>query len=362
MTRRRLLTDRLTFAVFGRLAAGAVSLALFACDKAPAPTTAPDAGEKAATSDEGEAAPAEPTEEEKLAKQRDQMAARLADALEKAKKKYEKEVARWQEQGLEAKVQKLADTKYKNLQQGLKKILASPHREPGNADRDQYRHPAETLKFFGLTPKMTVVEAGPGTGWYTEILAPLLAKQGKLVVPVFDPAGPDYEFTTFLGKRVGLMLDKSAALYGKVERVTNSKYEAPSFGPDGSADLVLVTREMHNWWRNGVFEGWLGAAHAVLAPGGTLAIVQHRAAEGANPDESSQKGYLPEEWLIEQVEAVGFRLVDASEINANAKDTKDYEGGVWTLPPVLARGDEDREKYQAIGESDRMTLKFEKTE
>lgn len=351
---KRISTRFLSLAAFAALAATS-------CEKPPPATTpepTPDAG---AAADE-DAAPAEPTEEEKLAQQREEQAERLAASAEKVAKKYEEEAKRWEEQGLEAKVQKLADAKYKNTKRALEKILASPHREPGNADRDQYRHPAQTLAFFGITPKMTVVEAGPGTGWYTELLAPLLAKQGKLRAPVFDAAGPDYEFTTFLGKRVGMMLDKSKALYGKVERVNNTKYETPDFGPAGTADVVFVAREMHNWWRNGVFEAYVGAAHAALKPGGTLAIVQHRAAEGADPDESSKKGYLPEKWLIDQVEAAGFELVDTSEINANPKDTKDYEGGVWTLPPVLGKGDQDREKYTAIGESDRMTLKFKKAE
>ncbi|MEM9494262.1 MAG: methyltransferase, partial [Myxococcota bacterium] len=131
-------------------------------------------------------------------------------------------------------------------------------------------------------------------------------------------------------------------------------------GAEGSADLVLTFREMHNWHRNKILDTYVAAVFKVLKPGGTFGVVQHRAKADANPDESAQKGYLPEKWLIEAVEKAGFKLAEKSEVNANPKDTKDYEGGVWTLPPNL-RGDESkRDEYVAIGESDRMTLKFVK--
>ncbi len=337
-----------------------LGLSALACDDKTPPPVDPEAATASGAEPAAAEESAEPSEEEKLAQQREQTATRLAEALERARTKSEEERKRWEEQGLEAKVEKLASTKHKSAKKALTKILASPHREPGNADRDPHRHPLETLTFFGITPKMTVIEAGPGQGWYTELLAPLLAKDGRLVVPVSDAKGPAYEFSTYLGQRLELMLGKSDALYGKVERVPNAKYEEPVLGAAGSADMVLVSREMHNWWRNGVWDAWVAACHAALVPGGTLAIVQHRAAEGANPDESAKAGYLPEKWLIEKIEGAGFELVEKSEINANPKDTKDYERGVWTLPPVLALQDKDKDKYVAIGESDRMTLKFEK--
>ena len=157
-----------------------------------------------------------------------------------------------------------------------------------------------------------------------------------------------------------MMLAKSPALYGKVETVP-STYEAPSFGEAGTADAVLVTREMHNWLRNEVWDAWVKAAHDVLKPGGTLAVVQHRApADGGTPEEWAGKGYLPEAFVIEKLEAAGFELVDKSEVNANDKDTKDHPSGVWSLPPSLAGGDEGKDGFVAIGESDRMTLKFKK--
>lgn len=338
-----------------------LALTVSACDSGEDASTQPEpaAAAEAEGTEEAPAAEPELTEEEKEAKQREQLAERLNAATERARKKYDDEAKRFEDNKLEDAVAKLAG-KHKNTKKAMAKILASAHREPGNADRDQYRHPAETLDFFGVKPSSVVVEAGPGAGWYTEILAPLLAAKGKLVLPVFDAKGPDYEFPTFLGRRAEMMLGKSDALYGKVERVANTKYEEPTFGPDGSADVVIVTREMHNWHRNGVMDAWVGAARAVLKPGGTLAIVQHRAPEGANPDESSQKGRLDQKWLVEKIEAAGFSLAGESEINANPKDTKDYERGVWTLPPAMALGDKDKDKYLEVGESDRMTLKFTK--
>jgi predicted methyltransferase len=145
--------------------------------------------------------------------------------------------------------------------------------------------------------------------------------------------------------------------------VRTATFEPPTaidLGPDGSADLVLTFRNTHGWVRDGVAESVFGAAFRVLKPGGILGVTQHRAREGADPVESAKTGYVPEAHVVALAEAAGFELEERSEINANAKDTKDYPEGVWTLPPTLRLGEQDRERYLAIGESDRMTLRFRK--
>jgi len=260
---------------------------------------------------------------------------------------------------LREKAKALASAKYATLRAGLDPILKSPHRKPGNQDRDQYRHPVDTLEFIGITPKMTVLEYGPGEGWYTELLAPLLAKSGKLVVTTADPKGPTADRGTLGARRLQLLLDKSPELFAKVERVVVDG-KNPSLPEDGTLDALLVFRSLHGMERQGTITAWLAAFHKALKPRGILGIEQHRAPAGADPKASAEQGYLPEAWVIEQVEQAGFKLSGKSEINANPKDTKDYEKGVWTLPPTFELGDKDREKYAAIGESDRFTLKFVK--
>ncbi len=288
------------------------------------------------------------------------------DPKEQAKKEFEAamadldaqlaaEKARWTPE-MTAGVEKLTATKWRNVVQGMKAILASPHRKPGNAGRDPFRHPVATLEFFGLKPTMHVYEVGPGGGWWTELLAPLLAAKGKLAVGMLDKNSDDYG-VKYSAHATEVLLDAAPALYGKVERVPTQP-GAYDMGPAGSLDMILVMRMTHNLIRGNNLEKFLGKAHETLKPGGVLAIEQHRAPEGADPKTSAEKGYVPEAWLIQQVEAAGFKLAGKSEINANAKDTKDYAKGVWTLPPTFAEGDKDKAKYEAIGESDRMTLKF----
>lgn len=326
-----------------------VSLAATGCKKkesAPAPD---EKGSAAATAPaEAAEAPPTPSAEE-----------RVAEALKKAEADAAEEQKRWTDE-LTQKVVALRDAKYKDAQEALTAILASPHRVPKHTERDAARHPLETLVFFGVTPSSTVVELGAGGGWYTELLAPLVANQGKLIVAGADANGPATEMSKVYGTRLDLFLAKSPELFGKVERVTISSPDAIQLGAAGSADLVIAMREMHGWQRRGQTSQYLAAAHAVLKDGGTFGVVAHRAAEGAKVEDVVEKGYLPEAWVIEQVEAAGFKLVEKSEINANAKDTKDYEKGVWTLAPNFREGDKDRAKYEAIGESDRMTLKFQK--
>lgn len=255
----------------------------------------------------------------------------------------------------------LASVEYETVRAAYERLAASPHRTPGNAERDAQRHPVETLEFFGIKPSMTVLEYGPGAGWYTELLAPMLAAKGKLIVTSADPKGPRTERATLYGQRFARFLAKAPELYGKVDVVVVDGKQ-PELGLQEAADAALVIRGMHGWARNGSVQAWLSEIGTALKPGGVLGIVQHRAAPGADPVESAKLGYLPESWVIEQVEAAGFKLQEKSEINANPKDTRDHPEGVWALPPTLRLGDTDREKYLAIGESDRMTLRFVKAE
>ena len=262
---------------------------------------------------------------------------------------------------IHAAAKKLASTKYKTLAAGLGPILKSPHRMPTSPARDQYRHPIETLTTFGLKPNMTVIEYAPGEGWYTEILAPLLAAGGKLMVTMTDPNGPKDQRATFYGERQKRFLDKLPEAFGKVERIVIDG-KNPQLGLEGKADMVLLMRALHNLHRNKLLPAFLADVHKALKPGGVIGVEQHRAKEGADPDQSAEKGYLPEAFVISTIEAAGFKLAGKSEANANPKDTKDYPEGVWTLPPTFELKDKDREKYAAIGESDRMTLRFVKVD
>lgn len=255
----------------------------------------------------------------------------------------------------------LADKAYPNLKAALTAALASPHRKPGNSARDGQRHPQETLEAFGIKPTQTVLEYGPGEGWYTELLAPVLAKNGKLLVTTSDASGPKDQRSTFFGLRTKYFLEKLPEVYGKVEPVTVDS-KAPKLALDGKLDAVLLIRGAHGMYNNKVLGAWLSEFHRALKPKGVLGIEQHRAAAGKSPDETSKHGYLSEAFVIEQVEAAGFKLAAKSEINANPKDTKDYPEGVWSLPPTLREGDKNRDQYLAIGESDRMTLKFVKVD
>jgi len=233
----------------------------------------------------------------------------------------------------------------------LSAALAAPTRTPANVARDKYRHPAETLTFFGLQPGQTVVELWPGGGWYTEVLAPYLASGGTLyVVP---PAGSyDQRIRTKIGSDPG---------YGKVQVATFNSGQPTSIAA-GSADLVLTFRNVHSWLDSDspIADQVFAEAFRVLKPGGILGVVEHRLPEEAEDARQMTSGYVKVSTVRRLAEAVGFKFAGSSEINANPKDTKDYPEGVWTLPPTLELGDKDREKYLAIGESDRMTLKFVK--
>lgn len=239
----------------------------------------------------------------------------------------------------------------------LDRILAGDHRTPENRARDVYRHPKETLQFFGIREDMTVVEVWPGAGWYTEILAPLLRNHGQLYAAVLDTNSGEYAKNVVETYRNKLQLRPD--LYGKVTITTLAAPPAKNeIAPPGSADLVLAFRNLHNWMMFGWERDALAAMHTALKPGGVLGIVGHRGDPKLPQDPKAASGYVNEDYAIRLIESVGFRLVARSEINANPKDTKDYEQGVWTLPPGFADGDQAR--YRQIGESDRFTLKFVK--
>lgn len=296
-----------------------------------------------------------PTPEEK---KKAQALEELEQDRTKMKADHEADVARWTA-GAHAEAKTLVDKTFSSGKEAVKAATAMKARKPGNAERDKFRHPVETLDFFGFKPSMTVLDVGPGEGWYTELLAPAVAKKGKLLVTNGDPNGPRDERSTFYAERFKLFLEQSTELYGKVETITIDG-KAPKLGHEGTVNLALVMRGLHGMVNNGKLDEWLATIHESLAPNGVLGIEEHRAPANADPIESSKKGYLPEKWTIEKIEAAGFKLAGKSEINANPKDTKDYPDGVWTLPPTLRLGDKDRAKYLSIGESDRMTLKFTK--
>ena len=247
----------------------------------------------------------------------------------------------------------------------LASVLAGEHRGD-NAARDAFRHPQETLEFFGLERGMTVAELWPGGGWYTEIIAPYLRDEGKLIVTNWPSDHERY------GKYAQKFEDKVKAapeIFGDltIAIAPVSAEEAFELAAADSVDLVVTFRNSHGWFNNSQTEQIYGAAFAALKPGGIFGVVQHRAAEGSNAEETAENGYLPEALVIENAQKAGFELVEKSEINANPKDTKDYPGGVWTLPPNLngperdvEQSDEDKAKHTEIGESDRMTLKFRK--
>ncbi|SER31116.1 Predicted methyltransferase [Pseudomonas sp. NFACC02] len=234
-------------------------------------------------------------------------------------------------------------------------VLNGDWRVPQNAARDQYRHPEQTLQFFGLRDDQTVIEITPGNGWYSELLAPLLKDKGHYVAAIVDPSVSDYAKKSADNLKQKYAADP--AHYGKVDVVAYTP-KAPVFGKPGSADTVLTFRNVHNWVDAGNEAATFKAFYDVLKPGGTLGVVDHRAKPGTTAQDNAHNGYLPTDYVVKLAQAAGFTLAGESEVNANPKDTKDYPDGVWTLPPTLVKGEQDKAKYLAIGESDRMTLRF----
>ena len=238
-------------------------------------------------------------------------------------------------------------------------VLAGAHRSEANRARDPYRHPKETLLFFGLTPDQTVVEISPSGGWYTEILAPVLKERGLYIAAHNNPngsAGGQKQRASFKAK-----LEANPDLYGKAVVTSFGKGITGNIAAPGSADMVLTFRNVHNWMGAGFADDAFRSFYTALKPGGVLGVVEHRMPEDRADTEASRKsGYVKTSEVIRMAEAAGFKLAAKSEINANPKDTADYPEGVWTLPPNFALKDVDRAKYAAIGESDRMTLRFVK--
>lgn len=244
----------------------------------------------------------------------------------------------------------------------LSALAVAGHRSPDNVARNPYRHPVETLSFFGIEENMTVIEALPGGSlWYAEILAPLLREQGQYIAADYDVDLPDQPAYRLRGrKKMLLRFEEEAAIFGNPRIAKLTAPQSIDLGPDGSADAVLTFRSTHGWIRDEAADAVYRAFFDVLKPGGVLGVVQHRAGPKTNTSEGAFTGYVAQDRLIAIAEAAGFELEASSEINANPKDTADYEKGVWTLPPVLTNGDENRARYRAIGESDRMTLRFRK--
>lgn len=243
-------------------------------------------------------------------------------------------------------------------QDDINQALAGSWRSPENRARDRYRHPAQTLAFFHVTPTVNLIEITPGAGWYAEILAPALKAHGSYTAAVVNPEFARPQQQAYQKRYLDELRAKFAAdpaRYGKAHIVEFNPMQ-PIFGEPASADVVVSFRNVHNWVQAGTENEYFKAFFAVLKPGGVLGIVDHRAVPGSPLDKSS--GYLPEEYVINLAVAAGFQLDGRSEINANPRDTKDYPKGVWTLPPTLILGDRDRGKYLAIGESDRFTLRF----
>jgi predicted methyltransferase len=242
--------------------------------------------------------------------------------------------------------------------QALARILADPQRPEADRARDVYRHPKETLLFFGLRPQMQVVEIWPEPGWYSEVIAPLVKDQGKYYAALSAPQ-PDNPYVT---ARLAAYIQKfgqNPARFGKIELTTLAQGQA-ELAPPGSVDMVVTFRNIHNWMSAGWAPQAFAKMYKALKPGGILGVVEHRGDPQKPQDPKAKSGYVREDEAIRLIESQGFALVAKSEINANPKDTKDYSQGVWTLPPVYRLGEKDKDVYRAIGESDRFTLKFVK--
>ncbi len=248
-----------------------------------------------------------------------------------------------------------------SMAEKVEAAMLGEHRSESNQARNRYRHPVGTLTALGLQESMTVMEIWPGGGWYTEVLAPVMRDNGSLIVASYDTEIPDQpEYRYRLHQQ---LMEKFAADPANYDRVKVTRYSDPEsqgLGADGSVDMVLTFRNMHGWIGDGIVDDVLADFHAVIKPGGWLGIVQHRAADGSDAEQTVPDGYVPQATVQALVEAAGFQLVSSSEVNANPADDHDHPEGVWTLPPSLELEDQDREKYLKIGESDRMTLLFRK--
>ena len=255
----------------------------------------------------------------------------------------------------------VSDNAEKNLQENnvlLQQLIESSHRSKESKQRDQFRHPLETLRFFEVEPDMTVVELWPGgKGWYTEILAPYLKEDGKLIAAHFSPQAEKPYFVKNL-KKFKEKIKATPEIYEDIVLTILQPPQSVTIAPSQSADRVLTFRNFHNWMKSDQIMNVLSAAYSALKPDGILGIVEHRALPGEEQDPKALSGYVKESHVIKLAEKVGFKFAGKSEINANPKDTTQHPEGVWSLPPSLRLKNQDRDKYLSIGESDRMTLKF----
>lgn len=241
--------------------------------------------------------------------------------------------------------------------------MEGDHRSETNQARDKYRHPAETLAFFGIEDGMTVMEIWPGGGWYTEILAPAMRDHGTLIIATWDPqveGQPSYRYE--LPKKMEQTFAQNPEVYDQVIFEFFSPPESPSLGDAESLDVIVTFRNTHGWIGAGQAQEIFNEFARVLKTGGILGVVQHRAEDGADPEVSAKQGYVSEAAVKEIAANAGFEFIESSEINANPKDGRDHPKGVWTLPPSYSLGEEDKEMYAAVGESDRMTLRFRKAD
>jgi predicted methyltransferase len=228
--------------------------------------------------------------------------------------------------------------------------------------RDEYRHPQQTLRFFGLKPDMTVVEVSPGGGWYADILYSVVKEEGKYVAAHFyvDDSSSDFYKKSVKGFKEKT---KPGMKYEGAEVTAFDPMKALDIAKAGSADMVLTFRNVHNWYMGHGEEGInnaFGAFFKALKPGGVLGVVEHELPESADDEAMKKSGYMKRSYIVAAAEKAGFVLEESSDVNANPMDTADHPRGVWTLPPRLALEEQDRDKYLAIGESNRMTLKFKK--
>ncbi|HEX6998571.1 MAG TPA: methyltransferase [Gammaproteobacteria bacterium] len=257
-----------------------------------------------------------------------------------------------------------AQTTETDAARALAAALAGAHRSDAHRARDRYRHPEETLLFFGFRPDMTVVEIWPGAGWYTEVLAPALKDRGKLHVAQYG-SNPPFPYQRRDMETLAAKVAAAPDVYGDITFTALGFPDELEIAPPASADLVVTFRNVHNWFDPGYGppnapELAFKAMFDALKPGGILGVVDHRWPDPATEDPAAGNGYVSEARVIRYAEAAGFELAGRSEVNRNPRDTHDHPRGVWTLPPDLAMGEQDREKYVAIGESDRLTLKFVK--
>jgi predicted methyltransferase len=237
-------------------------------------------------------------------------------------------------------------------------ILAGNQRTAADRARDRYRHPKETLLFFGVRPGTRVLQLWPESGWYTKIIAPLVHARGQYDAGVIVP-DPGSRFLRARLANYRQLLASRPKLYGRV-KVVSFPLDGGDVAPPGSVDMVLSFRNLHEWMALGDAQQALATVYRALAPGGVFGVVDNRGNPALPQDPRAKNGYVRQDYAIRLIEAAGFRLIAASEVNANPKDTKNYPCGVWALPPDYRLGNINRSQYEAIGESDRFTLKFVK--